>query len=453
MPPDSSPATAPPDPAPGHPHSGPPPDAPRPVLRWIGTGARGAAYLTATLGSAMAALLIPPLLAVAVLTLAVGGLGLVLLPAATDALRSWADLHRRGAAAYLGTGIPRPPGRPRPDGVLARFPAALTAPRTRRDAAWALLQIGLGLPLGLLGLLALLGPPATAASMLLWPLAPHGAPLDLAGVPVTDWPTALTAGTGQLALTAAAFAASPPLARLHARATAAVLAPSQAERLTGRVDDLARTRAGAVHSHAAELRRIERDLHDGTQARLVALALRLGLAQRTLGDDPAAAARLLEQAQNGAEEAMAELRAVVRSIYPPVLADRGLEGALAALAADCALPVQMDCRGLGGLSPAVESTAYFIAAESLTNAAKHAEASQVEVSLSRADGEPGLLRIRIRDDGRGGAAPDGAPAADGARGTGIPGMRRRAEALDGTLAVTSPAGGPTAVEAVLPCAS
>ncbi|GAA1098062.1 sensor histidine kinase [Nocardiopsis composta] len=415
---------------------------PRPVR----AGVRSALYLCVTLGSALATLLVPPLLLLSAATLLLAGAGLVTVPFALDRLRDWADLERRRIGRFLGEEIPAP-HLPAPSAGLgpARFRALLLAPRTRRDLAWVFTQIGLGIPLGAIGLAVLFGIPVTAAQILLWWVAPADEPLTLLAVPVASWPVALGAGAAQLAVLGWLLWAAPWLARLHARAARALLAPSSAEELEERVEELTETRAGAVHAHAAELRRIERDLHDGTQARLVALAMRLGLAQRTLGRDPEAAARLLEQAQAGAEEAMTELRAVVRTIYPPVLADRGLAGALSALAADSAVPVRLDIgepggADLAGLPAAVEATAYFVVAESLTNVAKHAEASRAEVQVARDGAE---LRVRVADDGRGGA--------DEAGGSGVAGMRRRVAALDGGLAVSSPPGGPTRVEAVLPC--
>ncbi|MDA0565053.1 sensor histidine kinase [Streptomonospora sp. S1-112] len=214
------------------------------------------------------------------------------------------------------------------------------------------------------------------------------------------------------------------------------------DRLAERVETLSHTRAGALDAHAAELRRIERDLHDGTQARLVALAMRLGLARSRIDEDPEQAARLLAEAQSGAEEAMTELRQVIRTIYPPVLSDRGLVGAVEALAARSVVPATVSVDDLGAVPASVEATAYHLVAEALTNVAKHAEASRAEISLSRIGG---WLRIAVTDDGRGGV--------EEGSGTGVGGMRRRVAALDGEFTVVSPAGGPTRVEALLPCGS
>jgi signal transduction histidine kinase len=215
--------------------------------------------------------------------------------------------------------------------------------------------------------------------------------------------------------------------------------PRQAE-LEQRIDVLTATRAGAVDAQEAELRRIERDLHDGAQARLVALGMNLGRAEQKLGTDPEGARALIADARRGAGEALSELRDLARGIHPPVLADRGLGAAVGALAARSPLPVGVTV--VGERPPAaVESAAYFVAAEALANAGKHAGATRVDIHIARDGGE---LVVDVRDNGRGGADPNGA---------GLTGLRRRVEALDGSLLVESPPGGPTVVRAELPCAS
>ena len=222
-----------------------------------------------------------------------------------------------------------------------------------------------------------------------------------------------------------------------------VLAHAAFDRYAGgarRIAALEATRAGAVDAQDAELRRIERDLHDGAQARLVALGMSLGLAEQKVASDPAAARALLAEARRGAQEALVELRDLARGIHPPVLADRGLATAIRSLAHHSPLQVSVDAELTERPRPAVETAAYFVVAESLANAGKHAAASMVEVTVRR---EHDSLAVTVSDDGRGGADPDGA---------GLRGLRGRVEALDGTLAVTSPQGGPTTIEAVIPCA-
>jgi signal transduction histidine kinase len=211
--------------------------------------------------------------------------------------------------------------------------------------------------------------------------------------------------------------------------------------MTRRIDVLTTTRAGAVDAAESELRRIERDLHDGAQARLVALGMSLGLAEQKFESDPHAARQLLAEARAGAGEALRDLRDLARGIHPPILADRGLEAALAALAARVPLIVELRVDLPERPPEAVESAAYFVAAEALANASKHAIASRVDIRAARMGD---AVVVTVMDDGRGGADPGGA---------GLQGLRGRVEALDGTFRVESPPGGPTILEAVLPCAS
>jgi signal transduction histidine kinase len=210
------------------------------------------------------------------------------------------------------------------------------------------------------------------------------------------------------------------------------------QELVERVDELTRTRRGALDVQAHELRRIERDLHDGAQARLVALTMQLGRAEARLGEHPEAA-ELVREARGEAKEAIAELRDLARGIAPPVLADRGLPAAVEAVAARSAIRATVDARVAHRPPPVVETAAYFVVAESLTNAAKHAgEDARAHVSIR--DGAD-RLTLEITDDGRGGANPAG---------SGLTGLRHRVEALDGVLTVTSAAGLGTVIRAELP---
>ena len=226
---------------------------------------------------------------------------------------------------------------------------------------------------------------------------------------------------------------------LAALLAAAVLASPRRAAMAERIETLEVTRAGAVDAQETELRRIERDLHDGAQARLVALGMSLGMAEQKLAEDPQRASELLAEARVGAEHALRELRDLARGIHPPVLADRGLEAALASLASSTPLPVDLSIDVAPRPAPAVESAAYFVAAEALANAAKHARAQRVDIRIAR---HGDAIELEVRDDGSGGADPDG---------SGLRGLRRRVEALDGSLSVTSPRGGPTTIRAELPC--
>ena len=226
---------------------------------------------------------------------------------------------------------------------------------------------------------------------------------------------------------------------LGAEAAAALLGLRGRAEMAERIETLETTRAGAVDAQETELRRIERDLHDGAQARLVALGMSLGMAEQKLADDPERAGELLAEARLGAEHALRELRDLARGIHPPVLADRGLEAALASLASSTPLRVELSVDVSPRPAPAVESAAYFVAAEALANAAKHARAKRVDITITRHDD---MIDLQVRDDGQGGANPEG---------SGLRGLRRRVEALDGTLSVVSPRGGPTTIRAQMQC--
>jgi signal transduction histidine kinase len=211
--------------------------------------------------------------------------------------------------------------------------------------------------------------------------------------------------------------------------------------LTERIDELTTTRAGAVDASEAGLQRIERDLHDGAQARLVALGMNLGMAEQKLEADPEGARALVAEAREGLGEALRELRNLARGIRPPILADRGLEAAVAGLAASSPIRVDVVARVEARPAAPVETAAYFVVAEALANASKHAHAEHVKVSIVR---DVTRLSVEVTDDGTGGADQHG---------NGLTGLRQRVEALDGVLTVDSPTGGPTTIRAVLPCGS
>jgi len=257
---------------------------------------------------------------------------------------------------------------------------------------------------------------------------------------VTSRPWAALAGVQGLLLVAFGLWLVPRA--LDAR-TRALLWPVRVPdaQLAGRVRQLTRTRADAVDTAAAELRRVERDLHDGAQARLVALGMSLRAAQRLIPDSPQAATELVAEAIQTSSKALTELRDLVRGIHPPVLADRGLGDAVRALALDTPLHTVTDIDVPGRLDAPVESACYFAVAEALTNAVKHAGARHVQIRMQHA---AGLLRIEVTDDGAGGADP--------LKGSGLRGLERRLGTFDGILAVSSPPGGPTMVVIEVPCA-
>jgi signal transduction histidine kinase len=261
---------------------------------------------------------------------------------------------------------------------------------------------------------------------------------------------------GLSALAVAVVFAAPWLARGVSRAdeaaARALLGPSRSEELAERVETLARSRADIVKATDAERRRIERDLHDGAQQRLVSLAMNLGIARAGLTDAPEAARKAIADAHDEAVQALSELREFIRGLHPAVLNDRGLNAALSGLAARAPLPVrvQVDLPRPAGAS--VEAIAYFIVSESLANIAKHARATRADIAVTRLGNR---LRITVTDDGVGGAAipPPGDGPAGAWSGTGLRGLVQRATAVDGTLSIDSPPGGPTVITAELPCES
>jgi signal transduction histidine kinase len=226
------------------------------------------------------------------------------------------------------------------------------------------------------------------------------------------------------------------------RAVRRLLGPSQRLALTEQVRRAEARRSVAVESAESERQRIERDLHDGAQQRLVALAMDLGRAREQFERDPERARELIADAHEEAKSALSELRDLVRGIHPAVLADRGLDPALSAVVARVDVPVELDVGVRRRLSPAIESTAYFVVTEALTNVVRHAKATRAKVTVAQTGGR---LIIEVTDDGKGGADPSG--------GTGLAGLAGRVESLGGSLRVVSPDGGPTTLIAEIPCAS
>ena len=279
-----------------------------------------------------------------------------------------------------------------------------------------------------------------------WSLGPDGAllargqssPPDhlrrLFAIPLDAWVT--VAG---LALLAAAPWLTAAVAALDAAAARVLLGPSRAAELEHQVEHLTQTRTGAVDAADAERRRLERDLHDGTQQRLVSLAMNLGLA-RFQAHTAEQAQRALAEAHEEAKATLAELRNLIRGLHPAVLEDRGLDAALSGVTARMPIPVRLTVDLPRRPAPTIEAVAYFVVSEGLTNITKHAQASQAEVIVQRAGDR---LHIIVSDDGVGGADP--------ARGTGLAGLAKRAASVDGTFEIASPPGGPTLITVDLPC--
>jgi signal transduction histidine kinase len=357
-------------------------------------------------GYAVAELLLAVVLLVLLVLWIVGGVlvvvwvGLPILAGCLVSTRWIANLHRTMAARTLGTEIPVPYRPLPPGGFFDKARVVLADPMTWRDLAWVCVAPVVGIVVSLVVLILLLG----VVTAFIW------------------------------------WFATPPLMAARAHFDRFFLAYSRTERLEQRVQVLTETRADLVDHSAAELRRLERDLHDGAQARLVALSMSLGMAEAAMDEDPDAARRLVADARSTTAAAIGDLRSVVRGIHPPVLADRGLAGAVQAIALDMAIPVAVAVRLDGRPGAPVESALYFAVAECLANIGKHAGAENAWITMAHRDG---VLTAVVGDDGRGGADPGA--------GTGMLGVMRRLAAFDGTMSVSSPAGGPTLVTLEVPC--
>jgi signal transduction histidine kinase len=321
-----------------------------------------------------------------------------------------------------------------------RMTQPLRSAASWRQAGYCLLRLPLGaVQFVLVVAVWSLGPVLLTAPLYNWALPGGSAHLD--GVAIR--------GPGYLAGAVLAglvvLLAAPQVTYALAAADAAVggwlLGSASRADLTARIGELETSRARVMDAAEVERQRIERDLHDGAQQRLVSLAMELGRAKSKFASDPDAAAAIVGQAHEQAKEALTELRNLVRGVHPPVLSDRGLDAALSGLAALSPVPVTVRVDLPVRPSASVEAIAYFVVAETLTNIAKHARASHAEVTVTRSGD---LLTLVISDDGAGGADPAG---------QGLSGLAARVAGVDGTLSVTSPAGGPTSIRAVLPCGS
>jgi signal transduction histidine kinase len=334
--------------------------------------------------------------------LAVIVVGIPILMVSLPATRWVVNQHRRFAAEVLGSPVPAPYRTAETSGTIQRLRVAAADPMSWRDLGWTLVALPLALTTSLIVLLLLV----SVVTGIAWWFGVG--PIMVARSRIDRW--FLTFGT--------------------------------TERLEQRVEALTETRNQTLDHASAELRRIERDLHDGAQARLAGLGMTLGMAAELMEHDPEGARKMLSEARQTSSAALGDLRDVVHGIHPPVLADRGLKAAIEAIAID--LPVSVDVTGEAspGIPPPVESAVYFTVAECLANIAKHAEASRAWVELAH---PPGLLTVVVGDDGRGGADPS--------TGTGMRGVARRLAAFDGTMRVSSPNGGPTLVTLEVPCDS
>ncbi|WP_432844122.1 sensor histidine kinase [Dactylosporangium sp. CA-092794] len=411
--------------------------------RWACRGVRSALAGLTAIGLAVTNL---PLLVISVVVLIltpVPFLGLALVPWTMSLVRMRADLERR-RASRTGVLVTRP-YHPAPERAVAggwqRFRWTVTDPATWRDLAWLAPGAVVGCGLGAIGVLVPLYGLAGIGLTPLWIWLGtgwygYGAiwSVDTLGVALLCLPQ------GAVILTVG-LSVAPWLRRVDAHFARLFLAPTRTAELRLRVTQLTVTRADTVDAQAAELRRIERDLHDGVQARLVSLRMVIGLADEILDRNPTGARKLLAEALESSGAALVELRHLVRGIHPPVLAERGLGGAVRALALSLPVDIAVEVDLPGRPDTPVESAAYFAVAETLTNLIRHSRARSGSVTLRH---EHGVLSIVVTDDGAGGADPEA--------GSGLRGIERRLAAFDGTMALSSPPSGPTVITMELPCA-
>ena len=409
----------------------------RPGPRWIvrGLGLGGLALVE----------LLLLLWLVTVLVLVLVGIGVYLVPSAIAAARALARRQRALAGAWSGITVVAPLVPVAPPGRGFRRAWRMTVasvrdPGTWRELLWLVVDPVVGLTLAWLPAMILVYGLWGVVLDILWAPVFHGVDDDwYLFVPLRGASSAAEAAGLGIVLVLIAPWIARPLVRLHARWVRAMLGTGYGP-LAERAAQLERSRSDAVDQAWSEIRRIERDLHDGAQARLVAVGMTLTVAERTLrDDDPAATLELIREAKASSVAALAELRDLVRGVFPPVLADRGLVDALRATALGMPVPTTLRTSLDARLAPPVESAVYFAVSELLTNVTKHAHATNVQVDL---DATGDVLRVRVRDDGTGGAAPGS--------GTGIPGIARRLAVFDGTVEIDSPPGGPTVATVLVP---
>jgi signal transduction histidine kinase len=373
-----------------------------------------------------------------VTAVAAGLLGFGLLPAPTVLRTNRAVANReRARLTRWGPAVIGPPSLP------ATTREALRDPAVRRELGWLSVHGTVGLVLSAAAFtLPVYAVQNGTFPLWYWALDPDAGGPGLIGWRIDGFADALGVGLIGVCLAFVLIGLGPVIADLQALPGRRLLVPAGDVDLSLRVAELTATRAAALDAHAAELHRIERSLHDGTQNRLVAVNVLVGAARRAVERNPAAVAAILDRAQEATEQALAELRAVVRGILPPVLGDRGLGAALTGLAGTCSVPCELEVDVPGRCAASVEATAYFLVAEALTNVVKHSGAASAAVTVRRAGDR---LHVRITDNGRGGADEEG--------GSGLRGIRRRIEAYDGRFVLTSPPGGPTTMDVELPCGS
>ena len=351
------------------------------------------------------------------------------------AFRLLADLDRRRAALVFGEPLMSDYRRlPQVRRFMPRLKVAATDPQTWKDTAYLLILSVVGFAWGTLWVVLWGVAIGSIALPAWWWAMPDDA--QYLGLTIDTWEENVLAVAIGVALVPITIYVQRGLALSQAHVARWLLAPS----LASRVERLTETRAGAVDVATAELNRIERDLHDGAQARLVALAMDLGMAEERFDRDPESARELVGEAREEAKRALAELRDLARGIRPSLLAERGLGPAITALAGRSPVPTRARVDIETRPPNQVETAVWFVVSEALANTAKHSRAQRATVWVTQRGTD---LHVEVVDDGRGGADPTG---------SGLHGLAQRVAALDGSLEINSPPGGPTVVRAVLPCA-
>jgi signal transduction histidine kinase len=357
--------------------------------------------------------------------------------------RSAATAERAWLRVMLGVDIPQP-YRPLPDTAAGKAKALVQDPATWRDLSYWLIM----LPLGAIEFSVTVALFSAVAGTVFLPFYQHWTPynwvVDFGGDNewvIDSFAKALPVSVLGLLVAVLAYRLLKGMGKGHALLAKALLGRSRNSVLSAETQRLSASRARGVEAAEAERRRIERDLHDGAQQRLVAVAMGLGRARTKMESDPDGARELIAEAHADAKLAISELRDLARGIYPSVLGDRGLDPALSSLAARCPIPVTVEVDVEPRPPTAVESAAYFTVAETLTNIAKHSGATEAHVKVSRTENS---VVVEVTDNGRGGA--------EVRPGGGLAGLADRAATIDGVVVVVSPLGGPTVIRTELPCA-
>jgi signal transduction histidine kinase len=367
------------------------------------------------------------------------GIPLLFALAYVDRAMSWIERSRMRLVGEEPVAVYRQPAK---SGLWSHLGAVTTDPQTWKDLTWHLFVSIVAFAEGVVALTLWASALWAIVYPFYWSFVPRSSLPELGSQRLDTWQFAIAVFGLGIALAVVTAWLCAAMTWVQVQLSRVLLEPSDRQRLSVRVEDLTRTRAAAADVQAAELHRIERDLHDGAQARLVAVTMELGRARERLDDDPDLARELVESAHREAAAAIVELRELVAGIYPSVLADRGLDAAVSSVAAASSVPVQVYVTLPGRLPAAAEVAAYFVVAEAVANVGKHSDASHAEIRIAFSDD---TLVVEVEDDGHGGA--------DRANGSGLKGLADRVAALDGRVLVSSPTGGPTIVRAEIPCVS